>query len=75
MAVRGRSGAEKIQIDMPRAGAARRGRCIFSENTARTSSRHRRPREEWKNNILPFRPEFSALAPLLPFFLLLRSLT
>jgi len=43
------------------------GWCIFSENTARTSSRHRRPREEWKNNILPFRPEFSVLVPLLLF--------
>lgn len=52
-------------------GGGGRGWCIFSENTARTSSRRRRPREEWKNNILPFRPEFSVRrSPLLLFFIL-----
>lgn len=61
--------------------STRRGRapwqgwCIFSENTARTSSRHRRPREEWKNNILPFRPELPAFVPLLRAFSLLFVIT
>lgn len=52
-----------------------RGWCIFSENTARTSSRHRRPREEWKNNILPFRPRVARVRSFIALFPLLFIIT